>query len=289
MEGSRAMKGSAKLAGVVGWPVAQSLSPLLHGHWLAEHGIDGAYVPLSVRPEDFTLVMAGLSKAGFGGVNVTLPHKQAAFTLSVRKDRAASVTGAVNLLLFGGDGVEGRNTDCVGLAGALEEALGPGCVGGRPAVIWGAGGAARAAVYALAKMGAAEIRVLNRTKTRAEALAPLGRELAVGLVAGGYELWPEAGRDAGLLVNTTSAGMKQTPSLDLPLAVLPPDAAVCDAVYNPLRTGLLQRAEARGLKTVDGLGMLMHQAVPTFAALFGVRPAVTPALRTKLEKALGGD
>jgi shikimate dehydrogenase len=282
------MSGAARLAGVVGWPIAQSLSPLLHGHWLAEHGIDGTYVPLPVKPEDFAAAMEDLRRKGFRGINVTVPHKEAAFTLTGRHDRAASISGAVNLLLFGDGGTEGRNTDGIGLAAALKDGLGPDCVKDRAVVIWGAGGTARAAVYALSRMGAAEIRILNRTVARAEALVGLGRQLSVKVTAGGYESWPEAGKDARLLVHTTSAGMKQTPSLDLPLDVLPQGAAVFDAVYNPLETGLLKCAKARGLRTVDGLGMLMHQAVPSFAAFFGVEPAVTPALRSKLEKALSG-
>jgi shikimate dehydrogenase len=280
------MSGSMRLAGVVGWPIAQSLSPMMHSHWLAEHKLDGAYVPLPVKPEDFVVAMDGLRRAGFVGVNVTIPHKQAAFALAGRRDRAASITGAVNLLVFEEDGIEGRNTDVVGLASALKEGLGSDCVKGRAVAIWGAGGTARAAVYALSGMGAAEICILNRTKARAEVLLTL--EVPVKLTAGGYDLWPSAGKDAALLVHTTSAGMKQTPSLDLPLDVLPPDAAVFDAVYNPLETGLLKRAKTRGLRTVDGLGMLMHQAVPAFAAFFGVEPSVTPALRSKLEKALRG-
>jgi shikimate dehydrogenase len=282
------MSGSARLAGVVGWPIAQSLSPLLHGHWLAEHGIDGAYVPLPVKPEDFITAMEDLRRKGFCGVNVTVPHKEAAFALAGRHDRAASITGAVNLLLFGDDGIEGRNTDVIGLAAALEDGLGPDCVKGRAVVIWGAGGTARAAVYALSRMGTAEIRILNRTVARAEALVALGRQVSVKVTAGGYKSWPAAGKDASLLVHTTSAGMKQTPSLDLPLEVLPSGAAVFDAVYNPLETGLLKRAKNQGLRTVDGLGMLMHQAVPSFAAFFGIESAVTPALRSKLEKALSG-
>ncbi len=276
------------LAGVVGWPIAQSVSPLLHSHWIAEHGIDGSYVPLPVRPEDFAAAMKELQGKGFCGVNVTVPHKQAAFALAGRHDRAAGITGAVNLLLFGDDGIEGRNTDGIGLAAALRDGLGQDCVKGRAVVIWGAGGTARAAVYALSRMGATEIRILNRTVARAEALVALGRQVSVKITAGGYELWPEAGKDAALLVHTTSAGMKQTPSLDLPLDVLPSGAAVFDAVYNPLETALLKRAREQGLRTVDGLGMLMHQAVPSFAAFFGIEPAVTPALRSKLEKALTG-
>lgn len=281
------MSGSARLAGVVGLPVAQSLSPALHGHWLGEHGIDGAYVPLPVQPADFARVMDALRRAGFRGVNVTVPHKEAAFALADRHDTAARAIGAVNLLIFGSHGTEGRNSDAAGMAAALTD--GQVDVAGRAAAIWGAGGTARAAICALAGMGACEIRVFNRTVARAQTLiAELAPEIGVAVKAAGYDAWPQAARDFGLVVHTTSAGMKKTPSLDLPLDRLPDDAAVFDVVYNPLETVLLARARARGLKVVDGLGMLMHQAVPAFEAFFGVRPKVTPALRRVLEAALHG-
>jgi shikimate dehydrogenase len=260
-----------KLACVIGWPVAQSLSPCLHGHWLAEHGIDGLYAALAVRPEDFVRVVRGLGLAGFRGLSVTVPHKQAAFALAHRRDGFAERAGAVNQLVFRDDGsVDGLNTDVVGLIASLREAGVN--VTGRPAVLLGAGGAARAARVALEELGAGEIRQLNRTQGRAGAR--------------GLEHWADAARDTALVVNATSAGMKGAPSLSLDLAVLPKDAAVCDIVYNPLETPLLKQARALGLKTVDGLGMLMHQAVPAFEAFFGARPQVTPALRYVLERAL---
>jgi shikimate dehydrogenase len=281
------ISGGARLAGVVGWPVGHSLSPLLHGHWIAEHGIDGAYVPLPVAPEDFARVMDGLRRAGIRGVNVTVPHKEAAFALADSHDDAARATGAVNLLVFDGQQIVGRNTDAAGLAAALVDGLGKDPVKGKMVAVWGAGGAARAAIHALSQMGAAEIRLFNRTASRAEALAStFAPTVPARLVGMGFGRWPEAGRDIALVVHTTSAGMRNTPSLDLSLDVLPGTAAIFDAVYNPLETALLARARARGLQTVDGLGMLMHQAVPAFEAFFGARPAVTPALRQKLEKAL---
>jgi shikimate dehydrogenase len=282
--------GSAKLAGVVGWPITHSLSPRLHGHWIAEYGVDAAYIPLAVRRKDFAAVTNGLRLAGFRGINVTVPHKEAAFALADRRDAAAEIAGAANLLLFGESGIEARNTDAAGLAASLREALGSSALAGRPAVIWGAGGMARAAVCALADLGVAEIHILNRTTAHAESLAAaLTSRTAARLVGAGFEDWGRAGQDAGLLVNATSAGMKGEPSLDLPLDVLPASAVVFDAVYNPLETGLLAQAKARGLRTVDGLGMLMHQAVPAFAAFFGVEPKITAALRRVLEEALGRD
>ena len=280
--------GSAKLAGIVGWPIAHSMSPRLHGHWIEEYGLDAAYVPLAVRREDFAAAINGLKLAGFRGVNVTVPHKEAAFALADRCDAAAEIAGAANLLLFGEKGIEARNTDAAGLSAALLENVRANSFKGRPAVIWGAGGMARAAVCALADLGVAEIRILNRNKARAESLAAaLTPKVAARLVSAGFEDWSRAGKDAALLVNATSAGMKSVPSLALPLDVLPAAAAVFDAVYNPLETGLLAGARARGLRAIDGLGMLMHQAVPAFAAFFGVEPKLTAALRSVLEEALG--
>jgi shikimate dehydrogenase len=260
-----------KLACVIGWPVAQSLSPSLHGHWLEEHGIDGLYAALAVRPQDFVRVVRGLGLAGLCGLSVTVPHKEAAFALATRRDAFAERAGAVNQLVFRDDGsIDGLNTDVVGLVAGLREAGMD--VAGRPAVLLGAGGAARAARVALEEVGASEIRQLNRTS---------GRGGAEGL-----ERWADAARDAALVVNATSAGMKGSPSVALDLAVLPKHAAVCDIVYNPLETPLLKQARTLGLTTVDGLGMLMHQAVPAFEAFFGTKPQVTPALRRVLEEAL---
>jgi len=282
------ISGSAKLAGVVGWPIAHSLSPKLHGYWIEEYGIDAAYVPLAVRREDFTAVIDGLRLAGFRGVNVTVPHKEAAFALANRCDAAAEIAGAANLLLFGENGIEACNTDAAGLTATLIESLGAGAFKGRPVVIWGAGGMARAAVCALSDLGASEIRILNRNKARAESLAAtLAPRTAAKLSCASFEDWDRAGSDVSLLVNATSTGMKGASCLDMPLDALPSNAAVFDSVYNPLETKLLARAKARGLRTVDGLGMLMHQAVPAFTALFGVEPNVTAVLRSVLEEALG--
>lgn len=281
------LSGSARLAGVIGWPVTHSLSPALHGYWLAEHGIDGAYVPLAMPPEEFGWNVVALRRMGFRGVNVTVPHKEAAFALSETLDEEARIAGAVNLLVFG-DTIEGHNTDIYGLSASLVDALGKDCLKGRNAAVLGAGGAARAAILSLAKMGAREIRIFNRTPQRAAALAQrLAAALKHPVTGGGTDTWPAAAADTTLVVHTTSAGLKGTASLDLALDGLPKDAAVCDIVYNPLETELLKRAKAAGFKTVDGLGMLMHQAVPSFAAFYGVTPKVTPALRQVLEKALG--
>ncbi|HEX4303634.1 MAG TPA: shikimate dehydrogenase [Rhizomicrobium sp.] len=282
------LTGAARIAGIMGWPVAQAFSPRLHGFWLSEMGIDGALVPLAVKPEDFSTVVQGLVKAGFKGSSVTIPHKEAAFAICHDCDLAARVAGAVNLLIFHEGGrIEGRNTDATGLAASLRETLGVDCVRGKTAVLLGAGGAARAAVVALHDLGAAEVRILNRTHLRADQLAAaLASHVKPKLVVYGQADWARAAGDAALVVHTTSAGMKGAPALDIDLAALPKDAAVCDIVYNPLETSLLSRARALGLRTVDGLGMLMHQGVPAFQAFFGVEPAITPALRRHLEEAL---
>jgi len=280
------LTGAARLAGIIGWPVAQSLSPRLHGYWLNELAIDGAYVPLAVRPEDFSTVVVGIRKAGFAGVNVTVPHKESAFALCHDCDSAARAAGAVNLLIFHGDGrIEGRNTDAPGLAGSLRAELGGDAVSGKPAVILGAGGAARAAVVALQEMGAGEIRIVNRSRGRADRLA---HEVAPksNIAVFDSEDWPRAAAGVALVVQATSAGMKGAPSLEISLEPLPKSAVICDIVYNPLETPLLMRAKKAGFKTIDGLGMLMHQAVPAFAAFYGQEPKVTPGLHKALQEAL---
>lgn len=280
------MSAETPLAGVIGWPVAHSLSPRLHGHWLRAYELPGAYVPLPVRPENFGRVIAALPLMGFAGVNVTLPHKEAAYALATTLDEDARATGAVNMLVFEDGAVHGRNRDVAGFADHLVETLGAEVARRGPAVVLGAGGAARAIVVALGRLGAPEIRLVNRTEARAQALVARFADLPVRVMAWGA--WDQAFADAGLLVNTTALGMTGKPALDVPLDRLPASAAVADIVYSPLETGLLRAARARGHATLDGLGMLMHQAAPAFAAWFGVTPSVTAALRAELEEALGG-
>ncbi len=256
------------LAGVVGWPVSHSRSPLLHNHWLARHGIDGAYVPLPVRPEALAVALSGLRAAGFRGVNVTVPHKVAVAALCDELRPAARQAGAVNTVLFTQSGVVGDNTDGTGFVANLRaHGVAPG-----PALLLGAGGAARAIAAALLAEGAA-VTVANRTPENAYALAA---------ALPGLRVVPWADRQAlegvALLVNTTSLGMQGQPPLDMSLATAPATLAVCDIVYAPLETALLAQARARGLVAVGGLGMLLHQAVPGFAAWFGVTPEVDDAL-----------
>ena len=275
--------GKAKIAGVVGWPIGHSLSPVLQGYWLDELGLDGALVPLAARVEDFSRVIDGARRAGFRGVNVTVPHKEAAFALAHRNDALAIAAGAANLLVFTDAGIEGRNTDANGLAESLREHIGE--LNGKSAVLLGAGGAARGAVLALEALGAGTIHLLNRDVHRAKTLAASFSQNA-RLAPGALTDWNAVAGDAALIVNSTSAGMGNNPPLAIDLGVLSKDAAVCDIVYSPLETTLLKDAAARGHVTIDGLGMLMHQAVPSFEAFFGVKPKVTKGLRDALVKAL---
>lgn len=282
-------------AAVIGWPVDHSLSPVLHGYWLKKYAIDGSYERIAIPPQqDFGVTVLGLRDAGYRGVNVTVPYKEAAFRLADVKGQNAALTGAANLLLFGKDGrILADNTDGTGLAASLEEKLGP--LGGRDGhvVILGAGGAARGALAGLSQRGVARIIILNRHGPRADQLVEQARRqrLPGNVVAGSLEDWPGAARAAWLVINTTSAGMKGNPALAIDVGLLPPSAAVCDIVYNPLETPLLAAAKTRGLETIDGLGMLMHQAAPSFQAFFhagmgGRRPDVTPELRAVLQEEL---
>ncbi|HKU55292.1 MAG TPA: shikimate dehydrogenase [Rhizomicrobium sp.] len=276
-----------KRAGVIGWPIEHSLSPVLHGHWLKAYDIDGAMIPLAAKTEDFAAVIDGVRRAGFQGVNVTVPHKEAAFALAHKLDKGARICGAANLLIFNGNEIEGRNTDHSGLHVSILKAMDGNPFKGKTAVLLGAGGAARGAILALDSFGFSQVHILNRDEARAKTLAAsLATEIEAKLIAGGLTDWKSSAGNAALVVNSTSAGMSAHPPLDIDLAALPKSAAVCDIVYNPLETKLLKDAAARGHKTIDGLGMLMHQAVPSFEAFFGVRPQVTPALRETLEKVL---
>jgi shikimate dehydrogenase len=281
------MNSGMRVAGLIGWPVSQSLSPRLHGFWLREHGIDGAYISLPVQMTAFSTALLGLRAAGLAGVNVTLPHKQAAFAIAHDCDNAARTAGAANLLLFHGGKIEAWNTDIAGLQASLVAECGPDGVRAKHVVVLGAGGAARAAVLACDALGAAEICVLNRTERRADALVRNFLASTVAkLDAHGLDAWYELAPATALVIQATGAGMSGTPPLELDLRHLPQDATVCDLVYRPLETPLLAQARELGLRCIDGLGMLMHQGVPAFEAFYGIRPRVTAALRADLEQAL---
>lgn len=270
------LSGKAGLAGVMGWPVGHSRSPRLHGYWLEHYDIDGAYVPLPVRPDSFAAAVRALVDLGFRGVNLTIPHKEAGLDLCDSLDPLARRIGAVNTLVFRDGRIDGSNTDAFGFIENLRRGAPNWRADAGPALVLGAGGAARAVAVALLDAGAPEVRVANRTEVRAEALADaLGNALQIVP----WNRRAEALTDAALVVNTTSLGMTGQPALDLPLDNLPPTALVTDIVYTPLETDLLARARARGNPVVDGLGMLLHQARPGFEAWFGVAPEVTAELR----------
>lgn len=269
------IRGTTRVAGLMGWPVRHSRSPQLHGYWLAEHGIDGAYVPLPVEPTRLETALRALPALGFIGVNITVPHKASALSLVDRVNPVARRAGAVNTVVVQPDGtLEGRNTDAFGFLAALEQDA-PQWQADRPAVVLGAGGSARAVIVALIDAGLTEIRVINRTRAKAEALQELGPSVRVIE----WDKRSAALDGAGLVVNTTTLGMAGQPALELDLRALPGDAVVNDIVYSPLETPLLSTARGRGNPVVDGLGMLLHQARPAFHAFFGLDPTVTPALR----------
>ena len=266
------LSGHARLAGVFGHPVTHSRSPRLHGFWLQRYGIDGAYIPLGVAPGGFGAAVRSLVDLGFRGANVTIPHKLAAFEICDAVAPFARRAGAVNTLIFRDGRIEGSNTDGFGFLESIREAAPGWRADAGPAVLLGAGGAARAIAAALLDAGVPRVTLVNRTAAKAEALA---RDLGGPIhVADRPPL-----EDAALLVNTTSLGMQGQPGLEVDLAPLPASAVVADIVYVPLETRLLAAARARGLVAVDGLGMLLHQARPGFEAWFGVAPLVDQALR----------
>jgi shikimate dehydrogenase len=274
-----------KRACVIGWPVEHSRSPSIHRYWLAQYGIDGAYEKEAVRPEDLASFLGSLEQRGYIGANVTLPHKEAALRLAAVADEAARAIGAANTLWLDPAGrLCAGNTDAYGFITNLEAQAPDWNEGRRPAVVLGAGGAARAILHGLLSEGAASIIVSNRTRDRAEELAKtFGPSVAVTDWAD-----RESALDGtGLLVNTTSLGMAGKETLGLDLAALPADAVVADIVYSPLETELLAAARARGNRAVDGLGMLLYQAVPGFERWFGVRPKVTSKLRAQVAATLG--
>jgi shikimate dehydrogenase len=268
---------------VIGHPIAHSRSPLIHGQWLQDHGIDGSYEAIDVAPADLPALFERLRRGEFSGGNVTIPHKEAVFTLCDSVDPLATTIGAVNTLVARDGHVHGSNTDYLGFLGNLDAGA-PGWSDGLDnAVVLGAGGAARAVLVALKSRGVGRIHLLNRTCETAEALA---QELGGPIETHGLDGFAGLAAKAGLVVNTSSVGMHGTRFETLDLDLLPAHALVTDIVYVPLQTPLLADAQARGLRTVDGLGMLLHQAVPGFEAWFGVRPTVTPALRARIEATL---
>jgi shikimate dehydrogenase len=265
------------LAAVIGHPIAHSRSPALHTYWLKRYGLKGHYIPIDIAPSDLPDLIRTLPRLGFVGANITIPHKEAILNIAdIVTDRAALI-GAANTLIFRKDGkIHADNTDGSGFIANLRQNAPNWAPASGPAVVLGAGGGARAVVAALIEVGAPEIRIVNRTRPRADALrSDFGAKLHV------YD-WVQAGNlmeDAVTVVNTTSLGMTGKPDFRVPMDGLNPRALVTDLVYTPLKTQLLLDAEARGCTTVDGLGMLLHQAVPAFERWFGIRPDVDEATR----------
>lgn len=263
---------------VTGHPIAHSRSPKIHGHWLAKYGIDGSYEAIDVAPADFASFLASLGENGFRGGNVTIPHKEAAFAGVARRDHAADEIGAVNTLWFEDGVLWGGNTDGYGFAANLDDHA-PDWAANGPAVVLGAGGASRAVIHALKERAVKDIRVVNRTLARAKELAG---HFGAGVSAHGADALGGLLGDTGLLINTTALGMHGNEALAADPAGLPSHAIVTDIVYVPLETPLLAAAKARGLMAVDGLGMLLHQAVPGFERWFGRKPEVTVELRSMI-------
>jgi shikimate dehydrogenase len=278
---------AVRKAFVCGHPIAHSRSPRIHGYWLETYGIAGSYEAIDVAPQDAAHFFATLKERGFAGGNVTIPHKEAAYAAAARRDEAAEAIGAVNTLWFEDGVLCSGNTDAIGFAANLDDQA-PGWTKAGPAVVLGAGGAARAVIQALKERSFGDIRVINRTVVRAEELADrFGEGVSAHPAAATSELLA----DAGLLINTTALGMAGKDgggALPADPAALPRHAIVTDIVYVPLETPLLAAARARGLKTVDGLGMLLHQAVPGFERWFGKRPEVTRELRDMIVADMAG-
>lgn len=266
------LSAQARVAGIIGWPVGHSRSPRLHGYWLEKHRIDGAYIPLPIAPEHFAATVRGLLHAGFAGANVTLPHKLAAFEVCDTVDQSARRAGAVNTLTFRAGKIIGANTDGWGfLANLQSHGVNPKA---GPALLLGAGGAARAIAAALLGEGT-RVTIANRTAARAEQFV---RDLP-GPAIVPWEQRDAAVADHALVVNTTALGMEHKEPLRLDLARAAPDTAIADIVYVPLETPLLRDAKARGLTPVEGLGMLLYQGIPGFRGWFGVEPEVDDDLR----------
>ncbi len=273
-----------KLAGVMGWPVAHSRSPVIHSHWIRELGLKGNYVLLPVQADNLSDAVRGLRALGFAGCNLTIPHKVAAMPLMDRVDPLARRIGAINTIVVEADGtLSGYNNDAYGFVQSLLDTQPDWRADAGPVTVLGAGGAARAVLVALAERGAKEIRLCNRSLDKAQALA--------AEFGGPIRAYPWAQRaelldGCALLVNTTSLGMKGQDALELSLARLPQQALVCDVIYVPLETPLLAAARQRGNTTVNGLGMLLNQARPAFHRWFGVLPEITPELRRMVEATL---
>lgn len=265
------------LAGVVGWPIAHSKSPRIHSYWLKKYGLDGYYIPVGIRLQEFEETLRSMPRLGFVGVNVTIPYKESVLAMANSVSDRAALIGAANTVSFRADGgIHADNTDGIGFINNLKQEEPEWDATAGAAVVLGAGGAARAVISSLLDAGAPKVILVNRTRARAEVL----QEHFGGRVE--VRNWieaPDVFADAATIVNTTSLGMVGQPALEISLAKAPFGALVTDIVYTPLKTDLLLQAESRGLLAVDGLGMLLHQAVPGFHDWFGKKPEVDADLR----------
>ncbi len=272
------------LAGVMGWPVMHSRSPMLHNYWFRQHGLAGTYVPLAIRPEGLASGLRALHPLGFAGCNLTIPHKQQAMTIVDSVDALAKAIGAISCVVVGADGsLAGTNNDCYGFIHNLRQSQPGWRADAGPIAVIGAGGGSRAVCYGLAQEGAKEIRLINRTFARAKSMAD-----AFGgpIRALPWEERHDALEGAAMVVNTTSCGMVGQPALDIRLDRLPKTALAADIIYIPLETPFLAAARRRGNPTVNGLGMLLHQGRPAWKAWFGIEPEVTVELRAMIEKTI---
>lgn len=274
-----------KQACVIGWPIEHSRSPLIHGYWLKKYGIDGRYTKHAVKPDNLTEFLRTLSAQGIAGCNITLPHKEAAFACAEIKDESAIAVGAANTIWLEHGKIACANTDTYGFITHLTNEAPDWNKAGLPVAILGAGGAARAIVYGFLKAGVRKVHVFNRSIERAQELAA---HFGSSVLASPWSSFETANEPFSVVVNTTTLGMKAVSDIEFSLDRLPADCVIADIVYVPLETGLLRRAKSRGLKSVDGLGMLLHQAVPGFEKWFGVKPEVTPELRALIEADIRG-
>jgi shikimate dehydrogenase len=265
-----------KKAAVIGWPIEHSKSPLIHGYWIDQFDLSGSYERIALAPDEFEAGIRDLMKNGYQGCNVTIPHKEAALVLADTVSDAANSIGAANTLVFKGGQIHADNTDGVGFINNLKQHAPDWNAETGPVLVLGAGGAARAIIYALLLEGAPKVVIANRTVTKAEKLAAFFGDKAIAV---SMDETPSVLEQTHTLVNTSSLGMVGQPSLDIDISTMPKTGLVTDIVYSPLKTELLKQADQRGLKTVDGLGMLLHQAAPGFEAWFGKRPTVDKALR----------
>jgi shikimate dehydrogenase len=272
------------LAGVMGWPVMHSRSPLLHNYWFGQHRLAGTYVPLAIRPQDLAAALRALPPLGFSGCNLTIPHKQEAMKIVDEVDMLARSIGAISCVVVKPDGsLAGTNNDCYGFIHSIRQEQPNWRADRGPNVVIGAGGGARAVSYSLAETGAKEIRLVNRTFEHAKRIA---EDFGSPVKVLRWEDRHDALEGAATVVNTTSLGMVGQPALDISLERLPVSALAADIIYIPLETPFLASARKRGNPTVNGLGMLLHQARPAWKAWFGIEPAVTPELRAMMEKTI---